>query len=109
MPALLAPGTLPTRQGAGLLRVVFGSCIHATCSEFKKLFKRVWEGIKCSKIKLAIPSQILLYIKPVSYNSIVIFRALFKSSQHSQNHSLKILGGTNNSYYIHLAVSTVYY
>ena len=35
-------------------------CNHATCSEFKKLFKRVWEGIKCSKVKLAIPSQILL-------------------------------------------------
>lgn len=78
MPALLAPGPHSTRQGAGLLRVVFGSVSTQPAQSLRSCSKESGRELTVQKSNWQSLARFFSKIKPVSYNSIVIFRALFK-------------------------------
>ena len=77
-PILLAPGPHSTRQGAGLLRAVFGSVTTQPAQSLRSCSRESGRELSVQKSNWQSLARFFSKIKPVSYNSIVIFRALFK-------------------------------
>ena len=78
MPILPAPGPHSTRQGAGLLRAVFGSVTTQPAQSLRSCSRESGRELSVQKSNWQSLARFFSKIKPVSYNSIVIFRALFK-------------------------------
>ena len=95
MPILPAPGPHSTRQGAGLLRAVFGSVTTQPAQSLRSCSRESGRELSVQKSNWQSLARFFTKIKPVSYNSIVIFRALFKkfSTQWKPQSKNAFLGG----------------